>query len=217
MVKTAFQGQNLASLVAQMGFNTTGDPKAAARFVHELLSIAPLYDHQNELKALIPEPLLYAVLYAFTTHDVMEHGGGVGGSWLTDKGGELLEELNCIDWSLPHEPSPIAFPTKRIVLRERDYDNLNDEVEHRLDHCGCGCPDEAFNFTLEFLELAPLTVDSEPLAALVPNPGMRQFLIYHMTYLGMVEEGSGALTPNGIDVVAKMNEICRMEAAEEEV
>lgn len=217
MVKSAFSSRTLATLVAELGFNKSGDPKAAARFLHELLGLAPLYKNQDQLPKLLPRPLLYAVLYAVTTHDVMEHGGGVGGSWLTKKGEELLAELNGIDWSLPYEPSALEFPTKKIVLRERDgYSDLDDEVSHRLDHCGCGCPEEAFDLTVELLELAPLTMDSEPLATLVANPGIRQFLIYHLTYLNMVEEGTGALTPDGIDVLSKINQIYRQEEAEED-
>lgn len=36
----------------------------------------------------------YYTLYCLTRDDLLEHGGSVGGSWLTDKGAMLLADLN---------------------------------------------------------------------------------------------------------------------------
>ncbi|MDZ4836313.1 MAG: hypothetical protein SGJ27_21240 [Candidatus Melainabacteria bacterium] len=217
MLKNAFNGLTLCNLISAMGFNKTGSPKAAAQFVHELLSLAPFYKNLKDVDALLPRSLYYTMLYAFTTHDVMEHGGSVGGSWLTNKGKALRDELDGIDWKLPEQTTLLEFPSQRHKFGPGfEAQSVTSQVSHRLDHCGCGCEQEAFDFTAQLLKLAPLKHDSAELTALVPDLGMRQFLIYHMTYLGLVDQATGDLTSDGIEVAGQLVEMENEEETDSE-
>lgn len=51
--------------------------------------------HAEALAALLPSPgIRFFVLYILSDWGLLEHGGSVDGSWLTDKGGGVLEALN---------------------------------------------------------------------------------------------------------------------------
>jgi hypothetical protein len=53
-----------------------------------------LYEHREEFERLIPNyGLQYLVLYMLDHLDLTEHGGTVGGGWLTDKGKSVLDAL----------------------------------------------------------------------------------------------------------------------------
>lgn len=72
-----------------------GSPDEAARFLRDLLALHPLYDHRAEFVALVPdEGLQYLLLYTLDHFDLAEHGGSIGGQWLTDKGTAVLAALN---------------------------------------------------------------------------------------------------------------------------
>lgn len=102
-----------------------GDPEAVVTLVRDVLTViqqrwddskrfGPLvfnnpelhaiYKREDEaLKALLPsDGLYYFVLYMLTHWDLLEHDGGVGGSWLTDKGKQALFALTA------HTPEEIA-------------------------------------------------------------------------------------------------------------
>lgn len=50
----------------------------------------------DALKALLPsDGVYYFVLYILSDWDLLEHGGSVGGSWLTEKGKALLAALEA--------------------------------------------------------------------------------------------------------------------------
>ncbi len=94
-----------------------GSPETSVRFVYDILktidtrwkqshplsifhaSDRPALDaiwkeHRGAMKALLPtEGIEYFVLYVLTEWDLLEHGGSVGGSWLTDKGKDVLAAL----------------------------------------------------------------------------------------------------------------------------
>lgn len=44
----------------------------------------------------VNEGVFQIILNILNNSDVLEHGGGIGGSWLTDYGRELLEHLNSL-------------------------------------------------------------------------------------------------------------------------
>jgi hypothetical protein len=70
-------------------------PKAACRALRDLLSLHPLYEHRDEFEQFVPDVGLQALLlYTLDHFDLTEHGGTVGGGWLTDKGKALLAALN---------------------------------------------------------------------------------------------------------------------------
>lgn len=75
-----------------------GNPETAYALVHELLKLAPFYEHSyDEIAGLIGTPGAYhLVLGSLDEAGLIEHGGGIGGSWLTPKGKWCLEALNSV-------------------------------------------------------------------------------------------------------------------------
>ena len=74
-----------------------GRPEAVAILVRDILRCAPFYEEENQksLEALLPsDGIFYAVLALLDEADLIEHGGSIGGSWLTPKGEEALGSLN---------------------------------------------------------------------------------------------------------------------------
>lgn len=72
-----------------------GSPTAAYEALCRLLELHPLYDHRDEVKAFFNNNtgLEMLVLYMLDHLDLTEHGGSVGGGWLTDKGKAVMEAL----------------------------------------------------------------------------------------------------------------------------
>ena len=71
-----------------------GNPELACARLRDILKLHPLYDNREALKALIPDTGMEMLVLYFLDHlDLTEHGGGIGGAWLTDKGKAVLEAL----------------------------------------------------------------------------------------------------------------------------
>lgn len=101
-----------------MYFCGCGDPEPAYDLVRELLTLMPLHDAGNKLDARrrIPDDGVWHIVLSVMTHaGLIEHGGSVNGSWITDKGRWLLWAMNQVgdreDWSeemnefgIPHYP-----------------------------------------------------------------------------------------------------------------
>ncbi len=81
----------------QEHFCGCGDPESACRSLLRLLEQFSSHDHEAAYLALpkwIPDDgIMFLVLYWLDRQSLIEHGGGVLGSWLTDKGKETLEAL----------------------------------------------------------------------------------------------------------------------------
>lgn len=76
-------------------FCDCGAPEEAARTLRDLLALCPLFEHREAFERLIPDSgLQYLVLYTLGHFDLTEHGGSVGGCWLTDHGKAVLDALN---------------------------------------------------------------------------------------------------------------------------
>lgn len=74
-----------------------GIPESAARLVRDVLRLAPFYENQGALQVLLPtDGIFYLVLGQLNNADLIEHGGCIGGSWLTEKGKELLGQLETV-------------------------------------------------------------------------------------------------------------------------
>jgi hypothetical protein len=74
-----------------------GSPEAAACLVRDILRLCPLYDNRKGIEELLPnDGVQYLILGWLTDTDLLEHGGGIGGSWLTDKGKTVLASLEEI-------------------------------------------------------------------------------------------------------------------------
>lgn len=74
-----------------------GSPDAACRALRDLLAVHDLEDDRYDamVKLLPDEGLRYLTLYTLDHFDLTEHGGSVGGAWLTDKGRMVLAALNA--------------------------------------------------------------------------------------------------------------------------
>lgn len=96
-------------LYMELGLCGCGPAEAAFDLIRDLLRLAPFYDHRAEITDLIGSGAVgHIVLSALDSADLIEHGGTIHGSWLTDKGTWYLKVLNSItDWDqidvgLPH-------------------------------------------------------------------------------------------------------------------
>lgn len=72
-----------------------GVPESAGVLVRDILAALPSWEHEGELDKVLPtDGLLYFVLGVLTDANLIEHGGSIGGSWLTDRGDDVLKSLN---------------------------------------------------------------------------------------------------------------------------
>lgn len=78
----------------QEWFCGCGSPQDACRALLNLLRLHPLYEHYDELEAFLPDDgVQYLMLYTLDHFELTEHGGNVGGAWLTNKGKAVLVAL----------------------------------------------------------------------------------------------------------------------------
>lgn len=74
-----------------------GNPEEALELIHDLLKAAPYYENRERLKELLPTTgLEMLVLGALDNAQLVEHGGSIGGSWLTDRGKQVLAALDQV-------------------------------------------------------------------------------------------------------------------------
>jgi hypothetical protein len=73
-----------------------GNPEDAAATLLKVLQMHPLYDHRSEFEALIPDRgLEYLLLYLLDEKGWFEHGGTIGGQWLTERGEAVKAALGA--------------------------------------------------------------------------------------------------------------------------
>jgi hypothetical protein len=92
--------------IGQLGMCGCGQPEEAYNFLRQVLSICDRRGcHDNpptkewvmiepEIAKLIaakPDTVAHVLLHFLTDKDVLEHGGSVGGSWLTPAGEEIVD------------------------------------------------------------------------------------------------------------------------------
>lgn len=84
------------------GFCGCGDPDSAMVLVRDVLKLlSERKGWGEEAKKLLPtEGIYYFILYSLDDKKLTEHGSSVGGSWLTQKGEEVLAD---IEWCLENE------------------------------------------------------------------------------------------------------------------
>lgn len=71
-----------------------GNPGMAASALLSLLRLHPLHAHRPEIEAWIGDfGIEYLLLYTLDSQDLTEHGGTVGGGWLTEKGEAVRDAL----------------------------------------------------------------------------------------------------------------------------
>lgn len=79
----------------QLGLCGCGNPEDAYDLIRGLLALAPFYDHHKEIQELLgPVPehsaMHWIVVCVLDNAGLIEHGGGIGGAWLTKKGTHYL-------------------------------------------------------------------------------------------------------------------------------
>lgn len=82
----------------KLPFCGCGHPAQAWGLVRDILRLTPFYDDNNldTVRRLIgSEGAFEIVVGALTEADLLDHGGGAGGSWLTPDGARLLAILDA--------------------------------------------------------------------------------------------------------------------------
>ncbi|NUP48077.1 MAG: hypothetical protein HOW97_12295 [Catenulispora sp.] len=93
-----------------------GTPDAGYRLIHQILTLAPLYEDQRwqQVEALCGTPGAHQlVLAALNDADLLEHGSVISGSWLTDRGRWVLwaiEQIGGIDALEAVIDGPAGYP-----------------------------------------------------------------------------------------------------------
>lgn len=79
---------------AKIPMCSCGNPEAGVALVYEVLKLHPLYEHRAELRMLLPTTgIEMVVLGVLHEAHLNEHGGSIGGSWLTPLGESILAAL----------------------------------------------------------------------------------------------------------------------------
>ncbi|BBB01062.1 hypothetical protein RVR_8303 [Actinacidiphila reveromycinica] len=109
-----------------------GDPQSARALVHQILSLAPLYENQRYKEAEArcgTNGAYYVVMGLLTNAGLLEHGTVIGGSWLTDRGRWLLwavDQLGGID-NIAHRLDEAGYP--------HDWDREKHAMQECVDAC----------------------------------------------------------------------------------
>jgi len=83
-------------LQGNAGFCGCGDPLSAMQFLYKVLKLAPFHQDWKLVRDLFPNDGMYHfVLYQLNHLGLMEHGGSVGGGWLTERGELALKLLQA--------------------------------------------------------------------------------------------------------------------------
>lgn len=73
-----------------------GNPEDAAATLLKVLRMHPLYEHRSEFGEMVPGTgLQYLLLYLLGEKGWFEHGGTIGGQWLTDRGEAVKAALEA--------------------------------------------------------------------------------------------------------------------------
>lgn len=93
-------------VTSDLGFCGCGSPEEAFWLVRDLLRLCPFYENRQAVQARLPDlGVEMLVLYTIDHAGLIEHGGSVGGSWITEKGQRLLDLLERWDEAAIDEAS----------------------------------------------------------------------------------------------------------------
>jgi len=95
-----------------LGMCGCGNPEDAYDLIRKLLDAAPFWEDPNAVRDLIGQPGAYhIVLGSLTRVELLEHGGGIGGSWLTPKGEWFRDALRTVKFDdLGDDGSNVGLP-----------------------------------------------------------------------------------------------------------
>jgi hypothetical protein len=108
--------EHLYRLIADdFSFCGCGNPDGVYELVRDILDLAPFYEDPGKVRELIggSDATYYAVLYFIDRSGLIEHGGSVGGSWLSEKGKHYLPLMHRHEYGdfdqqvgYPHDGGP---------------------------------------------------------------------------------------------------------------
>lgn len=90
----------LGELLNEMDFCYCNIPEEGLKELKNILNLMPLYKDNNlkKLEKIIPnEGIKHLLLSYLSSYNLIEHGGTLRGSWLTDLGEETRDCLNSIN------------------------------------------------------------------------------------------------------------------------
>lgn len=114
----------IAAAAQHLGWCGCGMPEAAAAWLRRALEAHPSYEHQAVQRSVWGEDAgrEYVLRYLLDHAAFTEHGGSVGGAWLTERGERVLAALQvpgAIDaW---HEGHDLHEEAEVIVERWRGW------------------------------------------------------------------------------------------------
>lgn len=77
-----------------------GNPEDAYALIRDLLDLAPFHRHPQRVRDLIGNDGAYhIVLSVLDEARLIEHGGGIGGAWITPKGERYRELMHRYEYS----------------------------------------------------------------------------------------------------------------------
>lgn len=96
-------------LIEELGICGCGCPTEAYKAVHEVLFKMPSLESEE-----MDNPYISFMIYTLNHLGFLEHGSSIYGSWLTEKGRQLLEALDIFaqfdyDWEITMIDSPNDF------------------------------------------------------------------------------------------------------------
>lgn len=111
--------QHLYRLLYQdIGICGCGNPEDAYALIRGILELAPLHQDWRAARALFGDGpgsggAYHVVLSVLTNAKLLEHGGGIGGSWLTGKGKHYRDLMQRCPWEAIEDDDhgvPVGFP-----------------------------------------------------------------------------------------------------------
>jgi hypothetical protein len=82
-----------------LGICGCGNPETAFSLVRDLLNLAPFFENPEAVRKRIGEPgACHLVLSMLDNAGLIDHGGGIGGSWLLTKGEYFKRVLSEVTW-----------------------------------------------------------------------------------------------------------------------
>jgi hypothetical protein len=206
MHKHSFNQTVLSLLIAEGGFGSTGSPESAARFLAQVLELIDT-NRQALLDRLMPVlGMKYLVLYWLDNLGLVSASLLSPRFRLSEKGRLILQQLQQVDWD---QPSEVLDRTCHPSLMEREIPHSADPY---LQVCSgaalseCGCTEAAMEFLYKLLVQVLYGNWGGDIPSLIPDAGMRQFMLYQLEHLGL-RSGEGKLTAHGDFVLAKLEQL----------
>jgi hypothetical protein len=118
-----------------LDFCGCGNPEDVWRLIHSILALTPLHEdgHRQQVRELVgTDAAFHVVLYVMTSGDLLEHGGSVGGSWITPKG-------EWARWAIGLVADEWGWDTVDEMVSEFGLPHYHDVPQDEAGVCGPDC------------------------------------------------------------------------------